>query len=192
MSLSVILYPHFLLARKQFELNMATTLALRDALSAYAKSEVSVKWPNDVYLGARKVAGILIQNQLAGQQVQHSIIGTGVNINQPAFPPELPFATSLYLDTGAPHDLDEVAASYLLALEQRYLQLRAGQHARLRRDYYEHLVGYQELRTYRLPDGRTFVAEAAGVDEAGRLLLRTDGQLQPFALKEIALVPDIS
>lgn len=133
LSLSVILYPHFLLARKQFVLNMATALALRDTLSAYAKSEVSVKWPNDVYLGPRKVAGILIQNQLAGQQVQHSIIGTGVNINQPAFPSELPFATSLYLDTGVSYDLDEVAASYLLALEQRYLQLRAAQDARLDR-----------------------------------------------------------
>jgi BirA family biotin operon repressor/biotin-[acetyl-CoA-carboxylase] ligase len=170
---------------------MATALALRDTLSAYAKSEVSVKWPNDVYLGPRKVAGILIQNQLAGQQVQHSIIGTGVNINQPAFPSELPFATSLYLDTGVSYDLDEVAASYLLALEQRYLQLRAAQDARLRRDYYQHLAGYQELRTYRLPDGREFEAEAAGVDEAGRLLLRIDGRLQAFALKEIALVPDI-
>jgi BirA family biotin operon repressor/biotin-[acetyl-CoA-carboxylase] ligase len=191
LSLSVILYPHFLLARKQFVLNMATALALRDTLSAYAKSEVSVKWPNDVYLGPRKVAGILIQNQLAGQQVQHSIIGTGVNINQPAFPSELPFATSLYLDTGVSYDLDEVAASYLLALEQRYLQLRAAQDARLRRDYYQHLAGYQELRTYRLPDGREFEAEAAGVDEAGRLLLRIDGRLQAFALKEIALVPDI-
>lgn len=191
LSLSVILYPHFLLARKQFVLNMATALALRDTLSAFAKSEVSVKWPNDVYLGPRKVAGILIQNQLAGQQVQHSIIGTGVNINQPAFPSELPFATSLYLDTGVSHDLDEVAASFLLVLEQRYLQLRAAQDARLRRDYYQHLAGYQELRTYRLPDGREFEAEAAGVDEAGRLLLRIDGRLQAFALKEIALVPDI-
>ena len=171
---------------------MATALALRDALAPYAKSEVSVKWPNDVYLGPRKVAGILIQNQLAGQQVQHSIIGTGVNINQPAFPAELPFATSLYLDTGVINDLDEVAASYLKALEQRYLQLRAGHATWLRRDYYQHLVGYQELRTYRLPDGRAFEAEAAGVDEAGRLLLRSDGQLQSFALKEIALVPDIS
>ena len=192
LSLSVILYPHFLLARQQFALNMATALALRDVLSAYAKSEVSVKWPNDVYLGTRKVAGILIQNQLAGQRVQHSIIGTGVNINQPAFPPELPLATSLYQDTGTTHDLDEVAASYLQALEQRYLQLRAGQDARLRRDYYQHLIGYQELRTYRLPNGQVLTAEAAGVDEAGRLLLRIDGQLRPFALKEIALLPDIS
>ncbi|MEQ8706672.1 MAG: biotin--[acetyl-CoA-carboxylase] ligase [Phaeodactylibacter sp.] len=192
LSLSVILYPGFLVARKQFELNMVTALALRDTLSVYARSTVWVKWPNDIYLGHRKVAGILIQNQLSGQQVQHSIIGTGVNINQPSFPPELPGATSLYLDTGNRHDLPAVASAYLHTLEQRYLQLRGGQHVRLKRDYYQHLLGYQEQRTYRLPNGEEFVAEAAGVDETGRLLLRMGGQLKAFGLKEISLVPDYS
>jgi BirA family biotin operon repressor/biotin-[acetyl-CoA-carboxylase] ligase len=192
LSLSVILYPHFLPAIKQFELNMVTALALRDALSAYAKSQVSVKWPNDVYLGSRKVAGILIYNQLIGAKVQHSIIGTGVNVNQPGFPPSLPFATSLCLDTGEVHDLNEVAQAYLQRLEQRYLQLRGKQQGSIRRDYYQHLLGYQELRNYRLPDGDEFAAEIAGVDEVGRLLLRIDGQLHPFALKEISMLPDIS
>lgn len=191
LSLSVILYPNFLLARRQFELNIATALALRDALSAYAKSTVLIKWPNDIYLGPRKVAGILIQNQLSGQQVQHSIIGTGVNINQPGFPPELPLATSIGLDTGQEYEVDVIAAKYLHALEQRYLQLRAGHLSRLKRDYYQHLLGYQELRKYRLPNGRELIAEIAGVDEAGRLLLRTEGQLKAFGLKEIAFVPDI-
>lgn len=191
LSLSVILYPAFLLALRQFELNIAVSLALRDTLSVYAASIVQVKWPNDIYLGPRKVAGILIQNQLSGRQLQYSIVGTGVNINQPGFPPELPIATSLYLDTGREQEPDDIARDYLQALEHRYLQLKAGRLSRLKRDYYEHLLGYQELRTYRLPDGEFIRAEAAGVDEAGRLLLRTGGQLKAFGLKEITLATDI-
>lgn len=192
LSLSVILYPHFLLVRKQFELNIVAALAVRDALMSFASSEVVVKWPNDVYLGSRKVAGILIQNQIAGQQLQYSIVGTGININQPEFSPELPYATSLLMDTGERQELDTVASHYLHALEQRYLQLRSGT-SRLKRDYYGCLLGYQEKRTYRLPNGDEFEAEAAGIDELGHLLLRLPGGgLQAYALKEVSLVPDIS
>ena len=190
LSLSVVLYPHFLTAQQQFSLNIMTALALRDALAPYARSVVEVKWPNDVFLGGNKVAGILIQNQLAGSRVQHSIIGTGVNVNQPGFPEGLPLATSLSLDTGTEHDPERLASDYLLALEQRYLQLRAGQHSRLIRDYYQHLIGYQSPRQYALPDGKVITAEIAGVDKSGKLLLRREGKLEAFGLKALRLLPE--
>ncbi len=190
LSLSVVLYPHFLNAQQQFNLNIMTALALRDAIAPHARSAVEVKWPNDVFLGGKKAGGILIQNQLAGSRVQHSIVGTGVNVNQPAFPESLPMATSLYLDTGTEHSLDTLTSGYLLALEQRYLQLRAGQHNRLIRDYYQHLIGYQSLRQYALPDGRVITAEIAGVDKSGKLLLRHQGELSAFGLKEVRLLPE--
>lgn len=189
LSVSVILYPSFLQARRQFYLTITAALALRDTLARYAENPVLIKWPNDIYLGTGKIAGILIQNQLAGQAIQYCIIGSGINVNQTAFPAELPQAVSLYQDTGQRQAPDELLDHYLLNLEQRYLQLRAGNTDRLLSDYYEHLLGYQIYKTYTQPDGAPFEAQIVGIDEIGRLKLRTsDGKEQAFGLKEVQLL----
>ncbi|MCB0573965.1 MAG: biotin--[acetyl-CoA-carboxylase] ligase, partial [Saprospiraceae bacterium] len=117
LTLSVILYPDWLEAGAQFHLSMATALALHDTVYSIVQnlpdesllkagepstvyrlpstvhrppSTVKIKWPNDLYLGDRKAAGILIQNSLSGAHLQSSILGIGLNVNQPEFDPSLP------------------------------------------------------------------------------------------------------
>jgi BirA family biotin operon repressor/biotin-[acetyl-CoA-carboxylase] ligase len=65
LTISLILRPDFIKAQDQFQISMIISLGVRDYLSAYSES-VSVKWPNDIYVGDKKIAGILIEHSIMG------------------------------------------------------------------------------------------------------------------------------
>ncbi len=67
--------------------------------------EARIKWPNDIYVGGRKICGILIENVLEGKRVAASMIGIGLNLNQLRFPASLPNPVSLRQLTGHSYDL---------------------------------------------------------------------------------------
>lgn len=186
--MSVIFYPTFLLPRQQFVLTQAAALAVRDLVQSYAKLPVQVKWPNDVFVENRKVAGILMQASISGPSLQSCVVGMGVNVNQLSFPPELERATSLALATGQQYVIDEIRDKLCVFLEQRYLQARAGQNKQIKAEYMDALLGYRKAALYRKPDGSTFTARIEGIDEGGKLLLLHDGKQEAFQLKEISLV----
>ena len=78
--LSVIPYPRWLAARQQFTLSQAVALAVADTISSATGKMAEVKWPNDVYLEGKKLAGILIQNSLSGTYLQNAVVGIGLNV----------------------------------------------------------------------------------------------------------------
>ncbi len=188
LTLSVIFYPHFLSAARPFLLSQMTALAVRDTVVLHLPPHVGVhvKWPNDVLLAGKKVAGILIRNMLSSSKIQASVVGIGLNVNQLDFPPHLARATSLAAATGHDLDLDELCHDLYRQLEQRYLQLKSGQEARIRRDYLSALYGYQERRRFRTPEGEVFDGLIAGVRENGRLIIDTPMGRRYFDLKEVA------
>lgn len=192
LTLSVIFYPGFLAVADQFRLSEAVALAVRDTVVTPNPKEegsgVGLKWPNDIYIGARKTAGILIQNTLTGYHLQSSVVGIGLNVNQLSFPASAPNATSMALAAGHTFDLEAVAETLLQCLERRYLQLRNGQTALLRAEYHAHLLGLGAERQFLLPDGRTLSGTIRGVSDDGRLMLDTPAGLNLFAVKEIQLL----
>ena len=80
------------------------TLAIRDFL-ADEGVESRIKWPNDIWVGERKICGMLIENVLDGPNVGCSIVGIGINLNQGSFDLSLPNPVSLYMLTGRKYDL---------------------------------------------------------------------------------------
>jgi len=97
---SFVLHPHLPLAR-QPEFNMAVAVAVAGALQGLLPGKaVRVKWPNDVVIGGKKTAGILIENSLRGTVWSAAVVGVGINVLQTAFPPELPNAGSLRTAAG--------------------------------------------------------------------------------------------
>ena len=186
LTLSVVWRPVFLAANEQFQLSIAVALAVYDWAAALLGPDpaLRLKWPNDLYFGAQKLGGILIENMLSGTKIQHSIVGIGLNINQQTF--GAPTATSLALLTGRPHQRVPLAARLLECLEQRYLQLRAGQAVRQHHDYLRVLYRYQESAAY-VVAGAIVQGRITGVDATGRLLLdlASNGQPQAFGLQEI-------
>lgn len=183
--LSVLFYPTWLKASDQWLLSEAIAVALRDAVADITQQPARIKWPNDVYLGERKTAGLLLQCALNGAHVQHAIAGIGLNVNQTHFPPEAPNATSMALACGQPFDRSAVLERVLWAVEQRYLQLRQGQTERIRHDYRNHLLGLGQRRRFARPDGSTFDGIPQGVLPDGRLAVLTHQGRAVFEVKEL-------
>ncbi|MDX1910422.1 MAG: biotin--[acetyl-CoA-carboxylase] ligase [Saprospiraceae bacterium] len=187
--LSIIYYPTWLEIGAQFYLNVSVALGVRDAIAKVlpASIPVLIKWPNDIYLGHKKTGGILIQNALSGMQIQSSVIGIGLNVNQSEFPDSLPHATSLSLMAGQAFDLDALAEKMFECLENRYLQLRTGNHAALHSEYESYLWRYGTPASYsRLRDGALLEATLIGVTSQGLLRLHTTEGEKRFDIKEIA------
>jgi len=188
LTLSVVWQPTFLAASQQFLLSQAVALGLHDWAQTLLGPDpkLKVKWPNDLYFGQQKLAGILIENALNGAKIQHSIVGIGININQQQFGHGA--ATSFSLLTGRFYSREELAARLLECLERRYLQLRAGQVGALRSAYLQALYRYQEEQPYEVA-GRRVSGQIVGVEEDGRLALSIGGELRRFALQEIRYLP---
>jgi BirA family biotin operon repressor/biotin-[acetyl-CoA-carboxylase] ligase len=185
-TMSVILKPDFLSAASQFSLNIAVSLGVYEFLSKYVAENLSVKWPNDIYLGNRKMGGILIENSLSGSRLSYSIIGIGLNINQLNFNHEK--AISLRLATRQDEfDLEMLIGELCVSLEKYYLQLKNGHAARQKEQYLKILYRFGETHTFS-KDGRQFPGMIIGIADSGQLMLEAEGKVQYFDFKEVAFV----
>lgn len=181
-TLSVIFRPVFLPAAGQFFLNMAVSLAVTDLLNTLLPPGTQVKWPNDIYFEDQKLGGILIENSILGSNLQTSIIGIGLNVNQQYF--SNPNAVSLKLISGQHFDLAYLTKKLLEALEKRYLQLQKNSFKALQQEYWQHLLGLNEYRFFEV-NGQAVTGKITGTDDFGRLAVEINEQIRYFDLKEI-------
>ena len=189
LSLSIILYPRFLFPSQQFFLSQAISLGVRRFLARFVPGQrVMIKWPNDIYIGSRKIAGILIQNTLSGKQIQSTIAGLGININQQQFSDWVPNPTSLTIETGKEFQLEAIIPLLMKDVEEAYLALRNGNLEELQRAYLQHFYRINKMASYRDRDGRLFEGRIRGVSEYGRLIIETGGGERRFAMKEITFL----
>jgi len=202
LTLSVILYPVWLDVSAQFYLSMAVALGVFDAIDRILQHVstvpieafphntgalvANIKWPNDLYIADKKIAGILIQNSISGKNIQSSIVGIGLNVNQLEFHSDVPNPGSLALAAGHSFDLDSVAETLFECLEQRYLQLKARCFEEIRHEYESHLYRLGEAAQYmRAGTGEIFNGVVRGVTEEGRLRIQTASGEETFEVKEI-------
>lgn len=183
LTLSIVLNPVFLTAVQQFQLNKAVALAVRETIQPYVEEAVRVKWPNDILIGNKKVCGILIENQLAGEKLSRSIVGIGINVKQRDF--ESPAASAVQLHSGKEIDLAVMFEELLQSIEWRYLQLKNGKS--MDEDYLAVLYRIDEEHKY-VVDDREVEGIIRGVDVNGRLTVEIDHNLRSFNLKEIKYV----
>ena len=189
LSLSIILYPTFLLPSQQFKLSQAISIGVRNFMARFVPDDRAViKWPNDIYVGQRKIAGILIQNTLTGKRIQSTIVGIGINVNQKQFSERVPNPTSLTIETGKEFQLDEIIPLLLSNIESAYLLLKNGDWVDLQNDYLQHFYRVNELASYKDQAGQPFQGTISGVSAAGHLIVQSDGVERRFAMKEITFV----
>lgn len=105
LTFSILYNPEMLLAQDMILITCATTLGIRDYLLEKGVT-ARIKWPNDIWVGDRKICGILIDNILDGKRIRHSIIGIGLNLNEKDWPSDLPNPVSLGNITGKAYDTD--------------------------------------------------------------------------------------
>jgi BirA family transcriptional regulator, biotin operon repressor / biotin---[acetyl-CoA-carboxylase] ligase len=186
LTVSVILYPVFLELRRQFDLAKAAALGVADCVSALSGTEPAVKWPNDVLLGGRKVAGILIENRIAAGRIDASVVGIGLNVNQTSFAQALGAAGSLRAATGRTIDLEAALEALHGALLARYYELRDTPE-RTARDYLLRIHGLGEELGF-VAAGRAFRGTIRGVDEEGRLLVNeAGGETHAFRVRDVQM-----
>ena len=180
--------PDFLPAMQQFLLSEIVALSLVDALSEYGV-DCRIKWTNDIYAGDSKIAGVLIEHALSGENLKRTIVGIGLNVNQLFFPDDLPNPTSMAIVRGVMSEPREVLECLLRHLERWFEVLRAGDYATIEMRYHDMLYHRDECHTYALPSGECFAATIRGVRATGHLCLEhADGTLCEYAFKEVEFV----
>ena len=185
--MSMILYPGFLPADKQFYISKIVSLALTEVLDAEV-GQVAIKWPNDMYIGTKKVAGILIENAIKGFHLDHSIVGIGVNLNQETFVSDAPNPVSLKQLTQKEYDNLDVAKHFREFFIGWYEVLKNGEFSKIDAAYFGRLLGKNEWRIYRTGDNE-FEARIAGIGDYGKLQLEDrEGQFLEFMFKEVEFV----
>ncbi len=190
-TLSVILFPTFIPLQEQFLLSQAVALAVRDAVQFFLpQQEIRVKWPNDILVGSKKIAGILIQNHLTGRQWQSAVVGIGWNIGQRIFQSaEQQVTTSLALEADGFFDLSEVRTSLFWYLELRYQQLKDNFWTEIRLEYLQHLYRRGELsRFFEKENNQIFVGKIMDTTPDGRLRIEIADEIRSFEVKEIQLL----
>jgi BirA family biotin operon repressor/biotin-[acetyl-CoA-carboxylase] ligase len=168
---------------KQVYLNIAMCLALHDFTNAQLPNEqVCIKWPNDIYVNHSKMAGLLIENGIQGNAIKHTIIGIGLNINQLYF--TTPKACSLSQFTKQHYNIEVCTQLLRNCLSNRYQQLIKNDTEQLWLQY--HAVLYKKNIPSQFEyQGSNMMATPIGIDDAGRLKMMVNGDLQLFNVKEL-------
>lgn len=170
---SLLCHPSFIQPVHQFLLSQSMAVAIQQALSEHVDG-VEVKWPNDIYVGDSKISGTLIECDLRGKNISNCIIGVGVNINQTTFRSDAPNPTSLKLLTGQEHDREAILSDIMSRFQQCYSMLQDGREEEVRSAYMRCL--YRRKGLHKFADARgEFMAEIAGIEPTGHLLLRFEG-----------------
>ena len=187
---SFVLYPSFLEARRQFILSQIVSLAIKEELSRWS-DEITIKWPNDIYIGRRKVCGMLIENIVGNAGLEHSIIGIGLNLNQTEFPPELVNPTSVLVSSGLRTVPEEVLDDFLDIFSEYipYLSDIEGINE-IRNKYVSRLFGLGVSREYHdCLRNVDFTGTIKGISEEGQLLMEMpDKTVSNYSFKEVSYI----
>lgn len=183
---SMIIEPNGLQAAKQFLLSEIISLSITDTLASY-KIKASIKWPNDIYIKDKKVAGILIENEVQAGKITRSIIGVGLNVNQTEFDNELAHATSMSIMADREFNRSKVLTRLCNYFSLRSEQLYDGDTKWIEDDYFSRLYLANTPHTFKLPDGTRFRGTIRSVSESGELNIEThNGSIRTFLFKEVA------
>lgn len=183
LTFSVLLKPTFLPIANAYDLSICIALALHDCLNEL-RPGFKIKWPNDIYFEDKKVAGVLIENQMNKSSYQNAVVGIGLNVNQKSFV-NLPNAISLKQILGVQFPVDKVLERLCETIEGRYLQLRASKYEHLKQSYLNSMYRYNETHSFR-SQKMEFTATIIDVLRSGRLLMELpNGEKQDFDIKEI-------
>ncbi len=184
--MSLIVQPHWLPSYRLYDLSIITSLALVQLFDHMLTSNqsISIKWPNDILVGKKKICGILIENQLEGKYLKYSVIGVGLNVNQTTFSSQLqPNVTSIKLQLGIEYPLDEVRKLFMRSFEKLYTRLKSNERISLKNEYLTYLWGFGQQCRLQI-NHSIQLAKIKGVDEAGRLITEINDQECLFNNKE--------
>lgn len=175
----------------QFAMSEAVALAVVDFLRVYG-IESKVKWPNDIYVGDRKICGILIRHSIMGASIDYSVIGVGINVNQLEFLSDAPNPVSMSQLTGLRYDVSSLHAEIAAIMESRLEQIGEEEYRKTLHSEFMESLWRGDGKSYPFIDnstGDTFMAAIADIAAHGPIILRLeDGSSRTYAFKEVAFL----
>ena len=169
------------LLKKFSALSLISSVEVAKLLETYKFKDVSIKWPNDVFIGDKKVCGILLE----GQILEYLVIGIGLNVNQKAFPDGLRRpATSLSLEAGKDFDLQEIEATLFNNIVSDLSNLKENEQL----DYFRKRNYLLNKRVRVLVNDQPFIGEVVGIDDNFFLQIQTSDMLLHIDSGEIEIL----
>jgi BirA family biotin operon repressor/biotin-[acetyl-CoA-carboxylase] ligase len=158
-------------------LTLAAGVAAAEGIREATGLVVTLKWPNDVYVGTRKLAGILAEAGTSGPGVNFVVLGVGINLMPAAYPPEIAGrVTSLECELARPVDRGLVVAAFLAGLAERYRPRTDGARDRVITDWRMYGSGMFGRIVECTVGGRTISAVAEDINDEGALVVRTENE----------------
>lgn len=205
LTFSIFLRPDFINVNRQFLLVELFALAVKEFLEGYGIA-ARIKWPNDIYVGNRKICGMLFENSISDSRFSTSIVGIGLNLNQMEFSSNAVNPTSVAIETGSCVNREKAFTNLVDSCFRRYTNLAIGittpQATEV--EYLSAMYRLGEFHSFqRLVPGteplnvtykkdalnnsnEIFSAKVCGVTAEGLLELeKSDGSIETFGFKEV-------
>lgn len=172
----------------QFVISEAIALGVADYLET-KKIRAFIKWPNDIYIGNSKICGILIENSVRDGHLSSCIAGIGLNVNQTAFPEDIPNPVSMAIVSGHKYTLETELEKLVRHISIRIDEIYASPE-KLKKDYLMRLYRKDEPHKYRdLRNGAIFTGTIRGISDTALLQVEnTEGRIIEFSFKEIGYI----
>ena len=169
-----------------FVLNSLISVAINKALETLKLPELSIKWPNDIMSGNKKIGGVLIENIFQSNGKIESVVGIGLNVNQTHFP-DLPSASSLQLIMNQEFDIDSILGLILNQIKQQIAHFDL---SLLTANYENNLFHKEKLTMFEDINGNQFMGIIQGVNSLGELqvLHQENNSLECYNLKQIKMI----
>ena len=172
--------------KDKFYLNIISSISVYELLKKFHVKELTIKWPNDIMTENKKISGILIENNVKGAKITHSIIGVGINVNQNKFR-NLPNATSIFNQTGIENSLDNLA-NELLKIFKNNFQFFENNFENLFTRYNDLLFRKNINTTFIIDQNKYLSGEIVEVNKKGIVKIKkSNGEYEDFIENEIKM-----
>jgi BirA family transcriptional regulator, biotin operon repressor / biotin---[acetyl-CoA-carboxylase] ligase len=182
---TIIYKPEQIKAANQFLLNILLSTSIFKTVSSYGVKDLKIKWPNDIYAGKKKLGGVLIESMLLGSNIENSIIGIGLNINQEHFQMEGP--TSLRNIIGKELSKDLILVKLLECFEENIEIFKKEGIDQFKIEYLKNLFQKGEWCLYEDDEGE-FKGRIVGITAIGEILIEKDLGLKKYGMKEFRYI----
>ena len=162
----------------QFYLNIISSLTIQKILFSILDTNIKIKWPNDIYYKNNKIAGILVENIVSNKNIQKSIIGFGINVNQRAFP--ISNTVSIFNIKPIKLNKNDILKSILIEFEKNYNLLKNKKYETLFSNYSKRLFMLNESVICRENKNRTGILQ--GITKFGKLLIKINDNFKEYSV----------
>lgn len=171
-----------------FVLNIAIAISIIESLKNFKIPDLSIKWPNDIMSGNKKIAGILIENNIKENGKIQSIVGIGLNINQTNFS-NLPKASSLKVITGIDYDIEEILFKIIDEIKLNIANIKSENSELLWQKYHNSLFKIGKPVVFENANQEKFMGIIQKVNTNGQLdIMLEDDSIQSFGIKEVSMI----